>query len=104
MTFSLHEFRILNKTILFYFFFSTYIRQFFDIVVSSIIEHYNTKVINQAVRLKNTRFDKLELFFIFQIFQILTFKYLTIKHILKLIRFVLFNSNILLNRICEKKA
>ncbi len=59
---------------------------------------------DKAARLEYEKFDKLKFVFVFQSFQNLMSKSITIQHVFKLKSSVFFNSDMMLDKIDKKQA
>lgn len=100
-----HNLVIENKIILFCLLsHSTYLTQPFDIGVFQPSKHYYTNRIDKAIWLDNEKFSKLEFLAVFQLFRNQTFKPATICHAFRSNRWVLFDFNIVFDKIREEQT
>ena len=83
---------------------STHLIQLLNVGVFQPFKYYHTDAINKAVWLSDEKFGKLKFLTIFQSFRNQTFKPTNICHAFKLTGLILFNSKVVLNKICEKQA
>ena len=81
---------------------STHLTQSLNVEVFQSFKHYHIEIIDKAIRLSDTQFNKLEFLTAFQIFRDQIFKKSTIRHVFKITDLVSFNSNMMLNIIREK--
>ena len=103
MTLPFHNLAIGNKIVLFRLpLHSTHFTQPLDVGVFQPFKYYYMDVIAKAVRLGDEKFGKLEFLAAFQSFCIQNFKSTTIRHAFKLTGLVLFNPDMIFDKICEK--
>lgn len=105
ITISFHNLNIKNKIVVFYLFlYFIYLTSSLNIGVSQSFKHYHINTIDKAIQLNDEKFDKLEFLAAFQLFYNQTFKSTTIRHTFKSTKLVLFNPDMILDKICEKQA
>ena len=83
---------------------STHLTQPLDVGVFQPFKHYHTEAIDNAVRLGDTHFSKLEFLAAFQTMRDQTFKSSTIRHAFKITGIVPFNPEAVLEKIRDKQA
>ena len=105
MTISFHNLATKNKIVLFYFLpYFTYLIQPLNVRVFQLFKHYHIDAIDKVVRLGDKKFGKLKFLAVFQLFCNQTFKPITICHAFKLTGLVLFDFNVILDKIRKKQA
>ena len=105
MTVPFHNLATKNKIILFRLPpHSTLLNQPLGVGVFQPFKHYYTNAIDKAVRLDDKKFGKLEFLTAFQSFRNQTFKPSSIRHAFKSTVLVLFNPDVVLDKIREKQA
>ncbi len=105
MTISFHDLATKNKIVLFYLLpHSTHLSQPLDVGVFQSFNHYHTDAIDKTVWLGDEKFGKLEFLAVFQSFCNQTFKPITICHAFKSTGLVLFNPDVIFDKIREKQA
>ncbi len=75
-----------------------------NVGVFQLLKHYHTYAIDKAVWLGDEKFDKLEFLAVFQPFRNQIFKFSTIRHAFKSAGLVLFNPDVVLDKIRKKQA
>lgn len=80
----------------------THLIQSLDVKIFKSYKHYYAEAIDSAVRIKNTKFEKLKFLTAFQTFRNQTFKLFTIRHAFKTTEIVSFNLNMILDIIRKK--
>lgn len=94
------EFVIANNIILFRLFaHSTYLTQSLDVGVFQPYKHFHSEAIDEAVRMGDREFGKLEFLAAYQTFHTQTFKPSTIRHAFRDTGIVPFNPNMVLDKI-----
>ncbi len=83
---------------------STHLTQPLDVGMFQSFKHYHIETVNQAVRLRDTEFGKLEFLAAFQSFRKETFKPSTIRHAFRTTGIVQFNPDMVLDIIRQKQA
>ncbi len=105
MTILFHNLITKNKIVLFCFSpYFIYFTQPLDIGVFQFFKHYHIDAIDKAIWLSDKNFGKLESLDAFQSFCNKIFKPTTIRHAFKSTGLVLFNPDMIFNKICEKHA
>ncbi len=83
---------------------SIYLTQSLDVRMFQSFKHYHIETMNQIVRLRNTKFDKLKFLVAFQSFRNQTFKSFTIRHAFRITSIVSFNLDMMLDIIRQKQV
>ncbi len=83
---------------------STHLTQLLDVKVFQSFKHYHIETVNQIVRLRNTKFDKLKFLVAFQSFRNQTFKSFIIRHAFRITSIVSFNLDMMLDIIRQKQV
>lgn len=105
ITISFHNLALENKIILFcLLYYPIYITQSFNIRFFQPFKYYYIDIINQVIWLENEKFGKIEFLAVFQLFRNQTFKQTNILYVLKLNSLVVFNSNVVFDKICKKQV
>ncbi len=105
MTIPFHNLANKNKIVLFCLLpYSTHLTQPLKVGIFQPFKYYHTDVIDKAVWLGNEKFGKVEFLAAFQSFRNQTFKPTTIRYAFNSTGLVLFNPDVILNKICEKQA
>ena len=100
-----HNLATKNKIVLFYLpLHSTYLIQLLDVGVFQPFKYYHINAIDKAVWLGDKKFGKLEFLAAFQLFRNQTFKSTIICHAFKSTDLVLFDPNVVLDKIREKQV